>query len=248
MNAPGSYIEGGDTDFRIYFPLQAYLLDYNNPKEKQDYSYNITVVEPPRIAENNAVLEHSSNPKVCCCVDQGSSAISVRYRNTAVKGGTPIQFDVKVDNKLCKSRIKHVECELEKHLFVEANDGTTRDWSTSKSIMKTRPVEAGGEAVMELEMLAAVPSSTAIGSIVANYYTLRTEAVVEGCICCCGDNHPTVEKQIFIEAANPLPEEKKKMEPPLGWNPLVAPIVVYNGSNNFNYQRNPNLAVMNRPI
>jgi len=38
------------------------------------------------------------------------------------------------------------------------------------------------------------------------------------------------------------------MQPPLGWNPMVAPPVVYNGVNKFNYQHNPNIAVINRPL
>jgi len=124
--------------------------------------------------------------------------MAVKFRNTAVKASTPIQIDVKIDNRKCKRGTKHVECKLKKHIFVQANSGDRKDWSSSKSVMKARPVEAGLEGTMELEMLAAVPNSTAIGSIVANYYVLRAKAVVDGCLCCCGDNHPVVERPIFI--------------------------------------------------
>lgn len=77
-------------------------------------------------------------------------------------------------------------------------------------------------------MLSAVEASTAIGSIVANYYIIKTTAKVSGCICC-GDNHPTDERHVFIEARTPTANEKKVMTPPPGWNPIVSPKVVYSG-------------------
>lgn len=95
-------------------------------------------------------------------------------------------------------------------------------------------------------MLSAVKTSTAIGSIVANYYIVRTKAKVSGCICCCGKNHPSDKRHVFIEARTPEVNEKKAMTPPVGWNPIVAPKVVYSGENRFNYVVNPHLKVMNR--
>jgi len=56
LEASGSYILNGNINFRIYFPLKTYLVDYNNPKEKPEYIDNITVVERPRIAERDLIL------------------------------------------------------------------------------------------------------------------------------------------------------------------------------------------------
>jgi hypothetical protein len=97
-------------------------------------------------------------------------------------------------------------------------------------------------------MLAPVESSTAIGTIVANYYTVKIQSNVSGCICCCGHNHPTLEKEVYIQAANPTYEDKPKMNPPAGWNPIVAPKLVFNTGAKFNYERNPKLVAMNRAI
>ena len=35
--------------------------------------------------------------------------------------------------------------------------------------------------------------------------------------------------------------KKPAMNPPIGWSPTVAPLVVYNSSKPFNYQHNPKL-------
>lgn len=223
-------------------------MDYNNEKKRVDYTYNLTVLEPPRIAQQNSVARDSANPQVCCCVDQGRTEIEVRFRNEAVRTDTPLQLDVKVNNRACKQPIKHVEVELYKHLFVQDNFGSHRDWATSKSLMKTRPVPAGGEDTIEVELLPPVASSTAVGTIVANYYTVRVEGNVAGCICCCGHNYPLLEKEVYIQSANPSYEDKPKMAPPAGWNPLVAPKLVFNNGAKFSYERNPNLVAMNRPF
>lgn len=48
-------------------------------------------------------------------------------------------------------------------------------------------------ATLPLSMnIPVIVNPTAIGTIVANYYTVDVESNVEGCICCCGDNHPKV--------------------------------------------------------
>lgn len=202
-DAPGSYLENKDENFTILYPLQAYLIDYNDDKKKPDYTYNIAVVEPPRTAQIDLVLNSTANPKVCCCSDQGTTTMSLKFRNTAVKGGTPIQVDAYIDNTRCRQPIQAVELSLNNHLFVDDDSGNHRNWGSTKIEMKSRSVPAGGTDTIQLEMLAAVPSSTAIGSIVANYYMLKIRSKVGGCICCCGSNHPEIEKHIFIEACNP---------------------------------------------
>lgn len=57
----------------------------------------------------------------------------------------------------------------------------------------TPPVPAGGQNNMQLAVnVPPIVNPTAIGAIVANYFTVDVESEVDGCICCCGDNHPLV--------------------------------------------------------
>lgn len=60
------------------------------------------------MAEQNVITIHTANPKECCCCDRGTTTMSLRFRNTAVRGGDPIQIDAMIDNTRCSKDIKAV--------------------------------------------------------------------------------------------------------------------------------------------
>jgi hypothetical protein len=39
------------------------------------------------------------SPQVCCCVQQGTTALDVNYSQNVVRGGGVVGVNVKVDNK-----------------------------------------------------------------------------------------------------------------------------------------------------
>jgi hypothetical protein len=82
---------------------------------------------------------------------------------------------------------------LTKHLFVQSNGGAKRNWGKTKYVQKTKGVPSGGnDSVVTDVDTSMIDTSTALGSIVANYYTISAKSVLTGCICCCGNNYPTV--------------------------------------------------------
>jgi hypothetical protein len=104
-----------------------------------------------------------------------------------------------------------------------------------------------GEETFNVDVrMPMVTTSTAIGTIVANYYTVETMSMMEGCYCCCGENHPLVQSHVYVESPNPEVSVKPQIQPPMGWNPMVAPKKVFDMPINYGYQRNPNLQAMNR--
>lgn len=115
-----------------------------------------------------------------------------------------------------------------------------------KCEIRTRSVKAGQVDVIQVAMPTPVHSSTAIGTILANFYTLEATGKVSGLIWCCGHNHPFIQKEIYIEQANPDCDKKQKMTPPVGWNPIVAPATVITNSKQFNFKQNPFIRAMNR--
>lgn len=156
--------------------------------------------------------------------------------------GDVVNLNVNVDNSNCKKALKTISVSLNKHLFVESNGGASRNWKTNLTTASTPPVAAGGRNNAQLSVqIPQIVNPTAIGSIVANYFTIDVVGDVEGCICCCGDNHPMVQGHIIINTSTPEIMKKPAMNPPMGWSPTVAPLVVYNSSKPFNYQHNPKL-------
>jgi len=84
-----------------------------------------------------------------------------------------------------------------------------------------------GEETYNIDVrVPMVANSTAIGSIVANYYNIETKSSVDGCYCC-GDNEPFVAAQIYVESPNPEVVIKPQIQPPQGWNPIVEPKKVF---------------------
>lgn len=184
----------------------------------------------------------TTNPQVCCCFDQGTTTLSVGYEKNLAMSGDVVNLNISVDNSNCKKAIKTVKVDLNKHLFVESNGGASRNWKTNLTRSTTPPVMAGGRNNLQLAVqIPNIVNPTAVGSIVANYFTIDVMSEVEGCICCCGDNEPIVEGHIVVNTSTPEIMLKPTMTPPPGWSPTVAPLVVYNSTKPFNYQHNPKL-------
>jgi len=80
-----------------------------------------------------------------------------------------------------------------KHLFVESNGGSSRNWTSTLSNSYTAAVPAHSRNSMALGLMVPnIVNPTAIGTIVANYFTIDVQSDIDGCICCCGDNFPLV--------------------------------------------------------
>jgi hypothetical protein len=52
-------------------------------------------------------------------------------------------------------------------------------------------------------VIPPLTNSTALGTLVGNYYTIDVISEVSGCVCCCGDNHPLVYGHIHVDTPTP---------------------------------------------
>lgn len=112
-------------------------------------------------------------------------------KNIAMPGET-VNLKINVDNSRCKKEISSVNMFLQRHLFMESNGGTHRNRTAPLNTTSTPSIAAGSRD--EIQMAMTIPpilNPTAIGNIVANYFTIDVQSNVSGCICC-GDNDPYV--------------------------------------------------------
>lgn len=87
--------------------------------------------------------------------------------------GDVVNLNVNVDNSNCKKALKTISVSLNKHLFVESNGGASRNWKSNLTTASTPPVPAGGRNNAQLSVqIPQIVNPTAIGSIVANYFTI----------------------------------------------------------------------------
>mgnify|MGYP000872290408 CR=1 FL=1 len=249
---PGSFKEGCCKNFKIYYPVTAFMIDYQNPNSKPEFKVCATVIEPPRFPnQTNVRLKNIGNPKTCCCCDQGTSAIDVLYDTTTVKSGQPVRLTINVDNRQCKQNVKNVEVTLVQNKFVQSDYGVKRHYSVDKYLQKAAGVAAGYEGLVHAELdTSSVQDSAALGTIVANWYTVRAQAVVAGCICCpccacCGNNYPTVEKDVYIDASSQLAHGPPQFSAPLDWSPAPTERIVYRPQTPPVFQPNLGLPLIN---
>lgn len=50
----------------------------------------------------------STNPQVCCCVDQGRTALTVSYDKNMAQSGDVLNLNIDVDNRQCQKSISRV--------------------------------------------------------------------------------------------------------------------------------------------
>ena len=223
-------------------------MDYTGKKSPQIFSYCLSILEPPRNAMEPMSGFKSTNPQVCCCVDQGTTSLSVQYDKNMAQPGDVVNLQISVDNSACKKGVEAVRVNLVKHLFAESNGGHARNWKTSVTTSQTARIPSGGRQQFQMAVqIPPISNPTAIGHIVANYYTLDVLSDVEGCFCC-GDNIPEVEGHLMITTPNPEIMKKEQMTPPPGWNPTASPVILYGESKPYGYIHNSRLhAISNRP-
>ena len=87
------------------YPIRAYLADYINNKKSHAYAYNVTIIEPPRIVPAETIGSKITNPKICCCCEQGTSRLDVKHSRNICRGGELISLNIHVDNKQCKKKV-----------------------------------------------------------------------------------------------------------------------------------------------
>jgi hypothetical protein len=139
-----------------------------------------------------------------------------------------------------------MEIQFIKNMFMQTNNGSVKLRKKRMNRVRARGVRARQYDQIQVQMQGQAEQSTAIGTIVANYYTVRVRAVLDGQGCgCCGYREPVVESEVNVQAP-PIIQNYDKMVAPPGWDPLVMPNTAFAGDNTFYYQRNPKLVAMNR--
>ena len=224
----------------ISYPLQVRLVDYKSKNEPQIYEYNLTVLEPPRVRLHSLSASKTVNPR-CCCSDLGVTTLSVDYEKNVIQSGDTLNLNIAVDNSRCETDFKKVNIKLFSHLFAESNSGVARTWTTELSAASTQSVPAGKQNNMPLSLqIPTIVNPTAIGTILANYYTVDVNGELAGCGCC-GDDDPNITAHIIITTPTPQIIKKPEVIAPAGFNPMVAPLVVCASSKPFVYTPNPKL-------
>lgn len=231
---------------QLTYPIRAFLIDYNNNKKSHAYAYNVTILEPPRSTPAAILGTKVTTPNICCCCAQGTVKMDVQLSRNSCRSGDAVPLTVHVDNRQCKKKIENVAVRVVENNFVQSNAGTNRLWKQVLSEQHLPMVREGGEENYNCDVrIPIVTASTAIGTIVALYYTIETTGTLEGCYCC-GDNHPYVISPIFVETTTPAVSVKPQIQPPAGWNPMVGPKKAFEIPINYAYMKNPNLHAMNR--
>lgn len=239
-------IKDGDADARITHTLTAVVLDQRALKPQQTYQIQLAVVEPPRLPLSFLNKTSTAFPKSCCCCSAGPTTLSAYVSRNNVRAGEPIDLILTADNSLCRKNIRYMEVQFMKNLFMQNASGKVTLRKRRMSRVRVRGVRAKQYDQISVQLQALAEESTAIGTIVANYYTVKTKAVVQGQYCtCCSYVYPKVETEVNVQSAPIVPQYQRMVIPP-GWDPLVMPVNTFRGDNVFYYQRNPKLLAMNR--
>lgn len=96
---------------------------------------------------------------------------------------------------MCSQNVRYIEVQLIKNVFMQHNNGAVRLKKKRMSRVRVKGVRSRHYEKQNVQVMALAEESTAIGTIVANYYTVEAKAVMQGQTCsCCSYVHPKVSE------------------------------------------------------
>lgn len=175
-NFPGSVpMNLGHGRASIFYKVKTYLADYIKNKQSHSYSYNVTLVKRPDVASTPLVGSRIGNPTICCCCQQGTTALTVNHSRNVTTDGTTIPLTIAVDNRMCKKQVNNVTVRFNRKTFAQSNGGAHRVWTQTLQTQHTPLVRPGGQDTFQIDLVVPpLGSSTTIGSIVASFYTIES--------------------------------------------------------------------------
>lgn len=165
-----------------------------------------------------------STPRSCFCCGRGRTKIQVQVSSTirrvnsenVIYVGETITINLAIDNSQNPTQITDVLVDLVQNLFVTANCGATRTFKRVKKAIKSDGVQSNGTNAYALPIVIQpedIEAPSAIGTIVANYYTLEVTARVPG-FGLCNLDEPYVSSPIYIMSSAQQPLYPPTQPPP----------------------------------
>jgi len=167
--------------------VRAELLHYKNPDLSIFQALPVEIREPFRANISSLEGDMEATPRSWFCCGRGRTKIHVHVSKNVVYVGETLDVVVTVDNSQNGGTIKDVLFDLVQNLFVTANCGATRTFKRVRKSMKSDGTQGNSKNSYTLSFTIEpgdIEAPTAIGTIVANFYTLEVTARVPGISLC----------------------------------------------------------------
>lgn len=210
----------------------------------------VNVTELPRFFPVNSSFSSVVEPKSCGCISQGSTRMDVNFPTNMANAGDMLNVTIVNDNTQCKRDVMKTKMELIATAFLQSDVGIQKELrSVVNQQIVGGKVHAGTASTIaaSLDVPKNLANSTAIGTIVAYYYTLEISNELKSS---CGSTKygPAIKHHIYLKATKPIIDNRSKEETlPPDWAPIAASKRIFLEPSVVAVPVNPAIGATNRP-